>query len=118
MARSVVDPTLRNLAGLDPQVQELALDLVNLARSVGIPLIVTSGMRTPMQQAQLVRQGRSRTLQSRHLTGRAFDVDLYGIHRDNVSDRVWNWLGPRAEAFGLTWGGRWQSFRDLGHFEF
>ena len=117
MARSVADPTLEQLAGLDASVQQKAIDLVNMARAVGIPLIVTSGLRSREQQAQLVRRGLSRTLASRHLSGRAFDVDLLGINRDNVSTKVWQWLGPHGESLGLTWGGRWKSFQDLGHFE-
>lgn len=117
MARSVADPTLQLIQKLDPLTLDQAVSLLTLARNAGLPLIVTSTRRTRAQQLDLVRQGRSRTITSAHLFGRAFDVDLYGVNRDRVPIEVWNWLGPHGEQFGLTWGGRWKSFVDVGHFE-
>lgn len=117
MANSGVDPTYAKLAELEQATQDRAIDLVTLARNAGLPLIITSAKRTRAQQLALVRAGRSRTLTSAHLSGRAFDVDLYGVNRDRVPKQVWDWLGPRGEQFGLTWGGRWKSFVDVGHFE-
>ena len=113
-----MDPTERVIATLHPSIQDQVIDFVNAVRQASeIPLIVTSGRRTLAQQRKLVAAGRSRTMQSKHLNGLAFDVDLLGIGRDDVSDDVWEWLGPSGENFGFVWGGRWVSFRDVGHFE-
>jgi len=113
-----VDPTLGHLEQLEPYTQRAAYWLVWAAREAGLPLIITSSRRSAAEQAALVASGRSKTLQSRHLTGQAFDVDIYRMNRDSVPMWVWEAIGPYAESnLGLVWGGRWKSFRDLGHFE-
>jgi peptidoglycan L-alanyl-D-glutamate endopeptidase CwlK len=113
-----MDATWSHLQQLDPLIQDKALRFVNYARqSLRLPLVITSTRRSPEQQAALVAAGRSKTLQSKHLTGRAFDVDMLGWNRDAVPSWVWSELGPAGALFGLTWGGSWTSFRDVGHFE-
>jgi peptidoglycan L-alanyl-D-glutamate endopeptidase CwlK len=42
-----------------------------------VPFFVAEGLRTAERQAELVKAGKSKTLQSRHLTGHA--VDLYPV---------------------------------------
>ena len=88
-----------------------------------VDFMITEGLRTPARQAELVRTGASRTLNSRHLTGHAVDVAAWidgGVR--------WDWpLYPRiAEAFKATareqgtaiiWGGDWRTLRDGPHFE-
>lgn len=92
--------------------------MVNAAREAGIPLVITSSLRTPAEQKELVRRGFSQTQNSRHLTGRAFDVDIFGLSRDQVPKWFWDILGPWAERWlKLKWGGRWRSIYDPGHFE-
>src|SRR5574341_314286 len=78
------DPTPEHLAALDPTTSERAFTLVYAARLAGVPLIITSSRRSVAEQAALVDAGRSRTLQSLHITGRAFDVDVFGFQRDDV----------------------------------
>ena len=65
-----------------------------------------SARRTLAQQIRLVAQGRSKTLRSRHLTGRAVDI----------VPAYWGWDAPKefllllghcAECEGLVWGGFW-----------
>jgi uncharacterized protein YcbK (DUF882 family) len=116
-AGSALDATERHIAQLTPRVAALAVDLVNAARTAGYPLIITSSTRSFAQQRALVRAGRSQRLDSLHLTGRAFDVDLRGLPRDSVPSWFWNDLGPFAERLGLRWGGRWRRPFDPGHFE-
>ena len=65
-------------------------------RLTPVDFMITEGLRTPARQAELVRAGASRTLNSRHLTGHAVDVAAW------VDGGVrWDWpLYPRiAEAF-------------------
>lgn len=112
------DPTLSKIATLDAATGDAAFWLVWAARTAGIPLIITSALRTAAEQRRLVAIGRSRTMRSKHLKGRAFDVDLFGWNRDDVPLWVWEEIGPWAETqLGLRWGGRFTSIRDLGHFE-
>lgn len=108
------------LQGVHPDlvaVVEAAIELTP------VDFMVTEGMRTAARQAELVRAGASRTLNSRHLTGHAIDVAAW------VDGQVrWDWpLYPRiAEAFKaaakgrgipLIWGGDWPRLRDGPHFE-
>jgi len=108
------------LQGVHPDlvaVVEAALELTP------VDFMVTEGLRTAARQAELVRAGASRTLNSRHLTGHAVDVAAL------VDGQVrWDWpLYPRiAEAFKaaakgrgvrLIWGGDWPRLRDGPHFE-
>ena len=115
---AAADPTPAHLARLDPDIAYRAWYLVYAARVAGYPLIITSSARDSATQRALVAEGRSRTLNSKHLTGHAFDVDWYGWHRDDVPMEFWHLLGPYAERhLGLKWGGRFTSIRDFGHFE-
>ncbi|WP_415289472.1 M15 family metallopeptidase [Brevundimonas sp. S1H14] len=108
------------LQGVHPDlvaVVEAAIELTP------VDFMVTEGLRTAARQAELVRAGASRTLNSRHLTGHAIDVAAW------VDGQVrWDWpLYPRiAEAFKaaakgrgvrLIWGGDWPRLRDGPHYE-
>lgn len=109
------DPTPSSVAGLEPATQIRCIYLVNAARAAGIPLLVTSGRRSYFEQLSLVWSGKSKTLSSRHLQGRAFDVDVAGWSRDALPDSFWRSLWAYAEGLGLkvplkTW--------DKGHFEY
>jgi len=98
-------------------MQLAAWYLVFLVRSAGVPLQITSSVRTRSEQAELVRIGASRTLQSKHLVGQAFDVDIHGWGRDEIPLWFWEELGWLGEYLGFRWGGRFSSFKDYGHFE-
>jgi len=111
------DPTMGHLAALAPRPRLEATYLVIAAREAGIPLIITSSRRSQWEQFKLVISGRSRTLNSAHLRGQAFDVDVAGWRRDALPEAFWASLGEYAEALGLTWGGRFKTFYDPGHFE-
>lgn len=74
---------------------------------------VSEGVRSVARQAQLVAQGASQTMNSRHITGHA--VDLFAVERGKV---VWDWprymliadaMKAAAGEFAVTlrWGGAW-----------
>lgn len=75
------------------------------------------------RQKQLVAEGKSRTLKSKHLVGKAIDVVAYVD-----GDVTWDMKHYRvvAEAFkkaakeldiAIQWGGDWESLKDGPHFE-
>lgn len=111
------DRTADHLARLQPYIAARAFALINGLRAAGVPAYISSSTRTVSQQASLVRRGTSRTMQSKHLDGRAFDIDVLGWSRDALPKAWWLAVGEYAESLGLNWGGRWQSFYDAGHFE-
>lgn len=115
----MADETQYHLARLEPRTRQAAFVLVDAARRAGIPLVISSSRRSLSEQKALLLQGRTRTLQSKHLAGKAFDVDWFGVNRDQVPPWLWSALGPFAEKnLGLIWGGRFKTIRDPGHFEF
>lgn len=95
---------------------------------------VLCGLRTPEEQMAYVREGRSRTLNSRHLPNRdglaeAVDIaphpvdwnDTHAFHR--LAGVMF--AAASIEGVKLRWGGDWdrdgdtqdQNFIDLPHFE-
>jgi len=111
------DPSVRHLLQLELQTQSAGVRMLTHVRQAGVPLIVTSSVRTPAVQAELVRTGRSKTLRSKHLEGRAFDVDVHGFNRSDIPRWWFYQLGSLAEPLGLRWGGNFKGFWDPGHFE-
>lgn len=108
------------LHGIDPRLA----DIVRKAETyLPFSLLVVEGQRTRERQAQLVKAGASRTMNSKHLVGRA--VDLAPILDGEVR---WDWplfhkineaMQKAADYFEtpITWGGDWKTFKDGPHFE-
>lgn len=99
------------------------------AESKAIRFIVTEGVRSPERQRELYADGKSRTLNSKHLPdarglSRAVDLailDEHGICRwDFESYRVLAAIMracARDAGVEITWGGEWTGLRDGPHFE-
>jgi peptidoglycan L-alanyl-D-glutamate endopeptidase CwlK len=109
-----------NLVGIHPdlvRVVERAIEITD------VDFVVIEGLRTAKRQAELVASGASRTMRSRHLTGHA--VDLAAIHEGKVTWRaepyrlLSHWMLKAAADLGvpIEWGGQWQSFVDLPHWQ-
>lgn len=88
-----------------------------------IDFSITEGVRTLERQKELFAKGKSKTLNSRHLTGHA--VDLAAIVDGKVN---WDWkyyeqlavaMKKAADELGISleWGGDWKSFKDGVHFQ-
>lgn len=87
---------------------------------------VTDGFRTVAEQEQMVRDGKSRTLNSHHLDGRAVDLAI-------IIDGKANWKLPLYQELDavmqsaaldlgldqgdLLWGGHWTTLRDGVHWQ-
>lgn len=85
---------------------------------------VTSGMRTLAEQRQLLRLGKTKTLNSKHLDGQAIDLAILSADR---SQAYWvldyfellnGYIQEAAISVGtqITWGGSWK-MRDGPHWE-
>lgn len=109
------------------------VDLVKVVRRAleisEIDFTVIEGVRTKSRQAQLFKQGATKTLNSRHLTGHAVDIVPYPL---DWSDKAA--FGKLAKAMfaaakelkvAIRWGGDWnrngrsddETFYDGPHFE-
>jgi peptidoglycan LD-endopeptidase CwlK len=102
-------------------------DLVRVVKRAAamsdLDFTVLEGLRTEARQRQLMKQGATKTLNSRHLTGHA--VDLAPMLDGKVS---WDWplyhrlakivkAAAAAEKVPLQWGGDWRTFKDGPHWE-
>ncbi len=107
-----------SLLGVHPRLAELADKVLNASP---LDIMIIEGLRTRARQAELVKNGASRTRRSYHIIGRA--IDFVPLIDGEVT---WHWphfkrVGPvwerEAEAMGIkiTWGGRWKNFPDGPH---
>lgn len=112
--------SLSRLEGVHP-------DLVRVVKKAAalsdLDFAVLEGLRTPERQQQLKKQGATKTLNSRHLTGHA--VDLAPMLEGAVS---WDWplyhrlakiikSAAALEKVPVVWGGDWRTFKDGPHWE-
>jgi len=88
-----------------------------------VDFVVLEGLRSRARQAELLKAGASRTMNSRHITGHAIDL---GAWVDKQVD--WSWplytkisIAMKQAATELNvpivWGGDWRTFKDGPHFE-
>lgn len=85
-----------------------------------IPFRVTEGLRTKERQKKLLAEGKSRTMNSRHITGHAVDVvDPFGSYDDAKMREIAGAMKQAADELGvpITWGGDWTKFVDTPHYE-
>ena len=113
----MADRTMEHLRTLSDRIGPKAFRLVAIGRIYGLPVVITSSRRDLTTQQIFLNLGASKTLDSRHLTGDAIDIDMLGHPPDTVPLEIWRWMGELGEALGLRWGGRWANLRDFRHFE-
>jgi peptidoglycan L-alanyl-D-glutamate endopeptidase CwlK len=114
--------SMQRLKGVHPELQKLVLAVA--AKHPG-QFIVTEGLRTRARQVMLKNQGKSRTLNSKHLTGHAVDIAVY--HGGKISwnrehfTPVINSFNAEAQRLGLrgrlAFGHDWASFPDSPHIQ-
>lgn len=95
------------------------MKLLAYAISLGFTITFGEAMRTPEQQAIYVKTGRSHTMDSFHLRRLAIDLNFF-INGKLCYDKViLQSLGDYWESLNSknSWGGNWNSFKDLPHFE-
>jgi len=121
MSRKWSDRSLGNLKGIHPDLRRV----MDRALAISpIDFIVIEGLRTKERQAQLVKSGASKTMNSRHITGHA--VDLLPVGPDGKAAFDWplyHKIAPAVKAAAqelgvkIVWGGDWKTFKDGPHFE-
>lgn len=121
MAGKLNANSMANLKGVDPRLIELA----QKAREISpIPFEITEGLRTKERQAYLVKTGKSKTMRSYHLRGKAFDFvakpnGKVSWELKDYKTIVEKALKPAAKALGLTdiitYGVYWKTIVDGPH---
>ncbi len=94
-----------------------------------IDFTVLEGVRSLDRQKVLYKQGATKTMRSRHLSGHAVDLaPLIDIDGDGKLDVSWHWPhyhtlakavkeAAEIEGVSLEWGGDWTSFKDGPHWQ-
>ena len=112
--------SLSTLKGVHPDLVKVVKRAIELTEC---DFTITEGLRTKERQAQLLKEKKTTTSNSRHLTGHA--VDLAAWVDGTVS---WNWdhYYKIAEAvkqaakelnISIEFGGEWKSFPDAPHWQ-
>jgi len=120
------------------RLDEVEPRLVSLCHAVvkDFDITIIEGKRDLETQKKYVKEGKSKTLKSKHLEGRAIDIAPYPVDWDNLA-RFYYLAGMMKSysysmGFKIRWGGDWDSdnqfgtrgkytgkekFKDLVHFE-
>lgn len=115
--------SIRDMKRLEGVKPELVAVVERAAELTAAPFNVAEGVRTIERQRQLLALGKSRTMQSKHITGEA--VDLYPLTQDRKAvdwkgvDRLADVMKEAAKELNIKiqWGGDWKQFIDKPHFE-
>ena len=112
--------SMDRLEGVDERLKAIVIEC---AARCPYPFNVSEGLRTKEQQREYVRQGKSRTMNSKHLTGKAVDLYPLTMNRKQVD---WSRFEELADLMfqvasdqdtEIVWGGHWKTFVDKCHFE-
>jgi len=109
------------------KLEGVNLSLVNVVKRAielsSVDFGVTEGLRTVERQRMLFNAGKSQTMKSKHIVGRA--VDLVAWINGSIS---WDWkwyieidkaMKQAAKDLGveIEWGGEWKTLKDGVHFQ-
>ena len=106
--------SLKNLQGVNPNLVKVVKRAIEITEQ---DFMVIEGLRTRARQAELVKKGASKTMNSKHLTGHA--VDIAPVVDGKIS---WdfNHYYPLAKAMSqaaaelntnVRWGGAWTNIK-------
>ena len=110
----------KRLEGVDERLKAIVIEC---AKRCPYPFNVSEGLRSIELQREYVRQGKSRTMKSKHLTGEAVDLYPLTMNRKAVDwsrfEELADLMFQVASELGtmIVWGGHWKTFVDKCHFE-
>ena len=104
----------RELKGVNPHLAALANHL-----AASFTIVVTDGLRTVEEQAQYVLAGKSKTLNSKHLTGDAVDIMVFMNGKPHWELPLYAELALEARHWSIAnkypirWGGSWDTLTNV-----
>jgi len=110
MGFSLSSRSLKKLEGINETLIEVVKEAIQLTK---VDFGVTFGMRTLEEQQKLFDSGRSQTMKSKHLEGRAVDLVAYfgsDISWElNIYDDICDAMAEaaRRNTLALKWGAAW-----------
>lgn len=128
MAYQLGKRSLQNLSGVHPDLVAVVKRAIEITEQ---DFSVIEGIRNINRQRELVKAGKSTTMNSRHLTGHAVDIAPWPFNGDFDEDGIpniedWDQYYPLETAMkqaaeelevDLEWGGDWKSFPDGPHYQ-
>ena len=110
--------SLKAMQGIHPDLRKVADRALKLTE---INFVITEGKRTLEMQKKYVKEGKSQTMKSRHLGGKAIDFVDYPDFSYDVKKmtKIANAFKAAAKELNIPirWGGDWKSFKDTSHIE-
>ena len=110
--------SLQSLSGVHPDMVAVVKRAIEITE---VDFTVIEGIRHINRQRELLKAGKSTTMNSRHITGHAVDmvpwpVDWEDLERFEIMSEA---MKEAAEELDIpiVWGGDWKSFYDAPHFE-
>ena len=107
-----------NLKGVHPDLVRVVKRALELSP---VDFTVIEGLRTKERQAELLKQGFTRTMNSRHIIGQAVDIVPLPVDWNNPKPfgLVADAMKKAADELGvkITWGGDFKTFVDLPHYQ-
>lgn len=116
--------SLSKLIGVHPDLVKVVKRAIEITKC---DFTITEGLRTKERQAQLLKEKKTTTINSRHLTGHAVDLAAW-IIVDNKGTISWDWkyyymiekaMKQASEELKIPieWGGDWKTFKDGPHWQ-
>lgn len=111
---------IKRLEGVDCRLVKVVLVAAEI---YPLPITIAEGLRTIERQKQLLKEGKTKTLQSKHLKGLAVDVYPLTADRKKIDGTAYDKLSAAmkeaASIVGvkIQWGGDWRTFIDKPHYE-
>ena len=116
--------SLSKLDGVHPDLVKVVKGAIEITEC---DFTITEGLRTKERQAQLFKEKKTTTMNSRHLTGHAVDLAAWVIV-DNKGTVSWDWKyyyiiekamkqAAKELKIPIEWGGDWKSFSDAPHWQ-
>ncbi|QGH73244.1 MAG: D-alanyl-D-alanine carboxypeptidase [Podoviridae sp. ctKoA10] len=107
-----------NLVGVHPDLVRVVKRALELSE---VDFTVIEGLRTKERQAELLKQGFTKTMNSRHIIGQAVDIVPLPVDWNNKArfGLVAVAMKKAADELGvkITWGGDFKTFVDLPHYQ-
>lgn len=108
----------QSLSGVHPDLVAVVEAAIKITE---VDFSVIEGIRALERQKQLLKEGKSTTLNSRHITGHAVDMVPYPVDWEDLErfEEMAEAMKVSAEELeiSIVWGGDWKNFYDAPHFE-
>ena len=110
--------SMQSLSGVNPDMVAVVEKAIEITEE---DFSVIEGIRSLDRQKKLLKDGKSTTLNSRHITGHAVDMVPYPVDWEDLKrfEKMAKAMKKAAKELDISivWGGDWKNFYDAPHFE-